>query len=153
MRLAEFLSPETIEDNLKARRGGEVLSELAGLLFRGGQVPEETDLVQILKNREELGSTGLGDGVAIPHVYLQNISTPQAAVGRSVEGVDFNAIDGRPVHIFFLLVTPETSKGDHLKALARISRLLRKPDFRSSLMKASGREEMQRIIVEEDEKE
>ncbi len=109
--------------------------------------------MQILKNREELGSTGLGDGVAIPHVYLQNISTPQAAVGRSVEGVDFNAIDGRPVHIFFLLVTPETSKGDHLKALARISRLLRKPDFRSSLMKASGREEMQRIIVEEDEKE
>jgi PTS system nitrogen regulatory IIA component len=91
--------------------------------------------------------------VAIPHVYLKNLSAPRVAVGRSVEGVDFSAIDGRPVHIFFLLVTPDISKGGHLKALARISRLLRKPDFRSTLMKAAGREEMQRIIVEEDEKE
>jgi PTS system nitrogen regulatory IIA component len=153
MKLSDFLSPETIESSLQARNGAEALAELAGLLFRAGHVPEDTDLVQILKNREELGSTGLGDGVAIPHVYLKSLSAPRVAVGRSVEGVDFNAIDGRPVHIFFLLVTPDISKGDHLKMLARISRLLRKPDLRRSLMGAAGSEEMQRIILEEDEEE
>jgi PTS system nitrogen regulatory IIA component len=153
MRLGPLLAVETIEDSLAADSGEAVLAELAALLFRAGHVPEGTELVRILQNREELGSTGLGDGVAIPHVYLKNISSPRIAVGRSREGIEFNAIDGRPVQLFFLLVTPETAKGDHLKALGRISRLLRREEFRESLMNAKGPEEILRITVEEDEQE
>ena len=153
MNLASFLTPESVEGGLESgdRRG--VLTELSSLLVKAGHVPEGTDLVTILENREELGSTGVGEGVAIPHVRLRNISSPRIAVGRSVGGVDFGAVDGRPVHLFFLTVSPESSAGDHLKALARISRLLKKPSVRQALMEAKGRREMYEIVVAEDGKE
>lgn len=153
MRLAPFLAEATVEEDLNARDTASVLEELSGLLFRAGYVPEGTELVRILQNREDLGSTGLGEGVAIPHVFLKNVDSPRIAVGRSKEGVDFGAIDGRPVHIFFLLVTPEAAKGEHLKALGRISRLLRNEGFRNAIMRAANGKEILRIIVEEDERE
>lgn len=152
MKLAPFLSLDTIDDNLQAGEGEEVLSSLSSLLIRTGHVPQGTDLVTILRNREELGSTGIGKGVAIPHVRLKNLAALRIAVGRSVEGVDFNAVDGQRVHFFFLIVAPESSRGDHLKVLAQVSRLLKKPGVRASLLKARGREEILSIIVSEDEK-
>jgi len=153
MKLVSLLSPETIEHSLggKDRRG--VLAELAELLRRAGQVPSDVDLLSILEEREALGSTGIGRGVAIPHVRVGGISSPRLAVGRSAEGIEFGAPDGQPVNLFFLLITPEDSTGEHLRALARISRLLKNAEVRRALLEAGGSREMLRIIEQEDEKE
>lgn len=153
MKLARYLSADTVEARLESSDRKGVLEELAAILKRTGGVPGDTDLVTILENREDLGSTGIGDGVAIPHVRLKNLGEPRMAVGRSVEGVDFHAIDNGKVHLFFLLLAPEDSTGEHLKALARISRLVKKSAFREALMKAKSREEMLKAIVAEDEQE
>jgi PTS system nitrogen regulatory IIA component len=153
MKLAPFLPAECVEANLKSVDGRGVLAELSELLIKARCVPEDTDLVTILMNREELGSTGLGEGVAIPHVRLKNISSLRVAVGRSVEGVDFNAADGRPVHFFFLVVSSESAAVDHLKVLAQISRFLKKTHTRKALLEAGGREEILEAIVAEDEEE
>ena len=153
MKLAPFLPVACVEENLESVDGRGVLAELAALLIKARCVPEGTDLVTILMNREELRSTGIGEGVAIPHVRLKNISSLRVAVGRSVRGVDFNAADGRPVHFFFLVVSSESAAADHLKALAQISRLLKKSHVRKALFEAGGREEMLEVIVAEDEEE
>ena len=153
MKLARYLSVDTVEARLESADRRGILEELAALVRRTGGVPPDTDLVTILENREDLGSTGIGDGVAIPHVRLKNLREPRMAVGRSVEGVDFHAIDGQRVHIFFLLLAPENSTGEHLKALARISRLIKKSPFREALLKARSSEEMLKAIVTEDEQE
>lgn len=153
MKLGQLLSLETIEDNLKSRDRRGVLEELGALILKGIQVHEETDLTTVLEKREELGSTGIGNGVAIPHVRLKGLPHLRMAVGRSVEGVEFNAIDGQPAHIFFLLVAPENSTGEHLKVLSKISRLVKKPEVRLALLEAEGREEILKIIVAENEQE
>jgi PTS system nitrogen regulatory IIA component len=153
MKIAPFLSADTVEARLDSvdRRG--VLEELTALLVRSGGIPGDVDLVTILENREDLGSTGLGKGAAIPHVRLKNLPEIRMAVGRSVEGVDFNAIDGKPVHLFFLLLAPENSAEGHLKTLARVSRFLKKPSFREALQGALDGEEMLKIIVKADEED
>jgi PTS system nitrogen regulatory IIA component len=153
MKIAPFLSADTVEARLEASDRRGVLEELASLVVRSGGISGDVDLATILENREDLGSTGLGKGVAIPHVRLQNLSELRMAVGRSVEGVDFNAIDGEPVHLFFLLLAPENSAEGHLKTLARISRLLKKPNFGESLRGARDSEEMLKIIVKADEED
>ncbi len=151
MKLATFLSPKTVEAGLRSADRRGVLEELTSLARRSGGIPEGTDLVTILENREDLGSTGIGGGVAIPHVRLRNLPGLKLAVGRSVEGVDFKAIDGEPVRLFFLLLAPEDSAGDHLKALAGISRLLKKTQVRDSLLEARDSAEMLEIIVAAEE--
>ncbi|MBM2837586.1 MAG: IIA-like nitrogen-regulatory protein PtsN [Deltaproteobacteria bacterium] len=105
-----------------------------------------------MAEREKLGSTGIGDGVAIPHGKLKDVKVMMAAFGRSSRGVDFQAIDGKPVHIFFMLVAPEEMAGPHLKALARISRLLKEPSRRKAFLEAKSREDIYRLISEGDEK-
>ncbi len=153
MKLAPLLTPQTIACNLQARDRRGVLAELSSLLQKAGRVDPDMDLVTILENREELGSTGIGGGLAIPHVRLKGIPSLQVALGRSVEGVDFGAVDGQPVHIFFLLLAPEEAAGDHLKALASISRLLKGPGVKEALLAAGSSERMLEIIEREDEKE
>jgi PTS system nitrogen regulatory IIA component len=153
MKIAPFLSADTVLARLESSDRRGVLEELASLVVRSGGISGDVDLVTILENREDLGSTGLGKGVAIPHVRLKNLSELRMAVGRSVGGVDFNAIDGKPVHLFFLLLAPENSAEGHLKTLARISRLLKKPSFRESLRGARDGEEMLKIIVKADEED
>jgi PTS system nitrogen regulatory IIA component len=101
-------------------------------------------------DREKLGSTGIGDGIAIPHGKIRDLGGVVASFGRSREGVDFESIDQKPTHLFFLLVAPENSAGMHLKALARISRLLKDPNFRKKLMGAGDKDELFQIISEED---
>jgi PTS system nitrogen regulatory IIA component len=108
--------------------------------------------VQALEDRERLNSTALGEGVAIPHGKLAGVKRVLAAFGRSSQGVDFSSLDGKPTHLFFLLVAPEDSAGAHLKALARISRLLKDQGFRAKLLRASDARELYRTIREEDEK-
>jgi PTS system nitrogen regulatory IIA component len=129
-----------------------VIREFAGILQATGRVTDAEALVRVLLERESLGSTGIGDGVAIPHGKLSFISNMVVAFGRSSRGVDFQSLDAKPVYLFFLLVTPDNKPGDHLKALARISRILKNPVLRENLKRTSDRQELKRLIYEEDSK-
>jgi PTS system nitrogen regulatory IIA component len=150
MRIIDILSKDSIVENLTSRSKKEVIQELVKALPKGRY--DSDKLVQILLEREKLGSTGIGDGVAIPHGKLGDIDKLMASFGRSKKGVDFDALDGSPTHLFFLLVAPENSAGIHLKALAKISRLFKDGQFRNALMSAKDKEEIYDIIKEEDEK-
>src|SRR5512136_1166940 len=148
--LTDDLQPAAIIPALSARDKDAVLAELAqNVVDRypelGGQ-----NLIQILNEREKLGSTGIGDGIAIPHGKLRQVSELVCAFGRSLDGVDFKSLDGRPVHLFFLLIAPENAASVHLKALARISRILRDPGVRTRLMAADGAAEIFQIFQEQD---
>ena len=152
MKIADILSEDVVLPALAGRNKEDVIQELAGIVARSHPDIDRTRLVHALEERERLNSTALGEGVAIPHGKLGGVSQVLAAFGRSPSGVDFSSLDGKPTHLFFLLVAPEDSAGAHLKALARISRLLKSPDFRSRLMRAADAHELFEIIREEDEK-
>ena len=150
MKIAEFLSPHAVVADLSARTKAEVLVELSKTLARAHPELNPERLVEVLQEREKLGSTGIGEGVAIPHGKLGGLPQLMASFGVSREGVEFEAIDGKPTHLFFALVAPENSAGIHLKALARISRLFKNPRFRQSILEATTSEEIYRLIAEED---
>lgn len=150
MRIAEFLSPEAVVADIQARDKQEVLRELSLALARTHPSLKGERLVEVLREREKLGSTGIGDGVAIPHGKLPGLTQLVAAFGVSRAGVDFEAIDGKPTHLFFALVAPENSAGVHLKALARISRLFKNPRFRASILEAPTAKDIHALIVQED---
>jgi PTS system nitrogen regulatory IIA component len=133
-----------------SKRG--VLEEMSAALASAETVLSSDRLLEILIAREELQSTGIGEGVAIPHGKVAGLERLVASFARSVKGVEFQSIDSQPTHLFFLLVVPEHSGGQHLKALARISRFFRDPDFREKLLRASDLDDIFRAIEEEDAK-
>ncbi|RKH43725.1 PTS sugar transporter subunit IIA [Corallococcus sicarius] len=150
MRIADFLSPQAVVADMQARTKAEVLRELSATLARAHPNLREERLVAVLQEREKLGSTGIGEGVAIPHGKLAGMDSLQAAFCVSRAGVDFEAIDGKPTHLFFALVAPENSAGVHLKALARISRLFKNPRFRAAILEAPTSSDIHALIVQED---
>jgi len=153
MRISDIMREEGILPNLISKDKHSVLKELSNLLVTTFKLKEDTEaLVKTLEAREELGSTGIGDGVAIPHGKLKSLNEEILVLGRSIEGIDFNSMDGKPVYLFFLLMGPEESVGVHLKALARLSRLLKNSEFRNSLMNAKTSREMLETIKIEDSK-
>jgi nitrogen PTS system EIIA component len=151
MRLSEILDENHILVDLKARDKKEVLEELSEVITGHDSSLEKSGLVKVLLERERLGSTGIGDGVAIPHGKFQGIDQPIISFGRSRRGLDFDSMDGAPAYLFFLLVAPENSASIHLKALARIAKILKNSSFRKTLMEASSREEIYRTIIQNDE--
>jgi PTS system nitrogen regulatory IIA component len=152
MKITDIIKQDLIVPDLQAKNKKGVIDELVEYLALREPAVDREELVRVLLEREKLGSTGINDGVAIPHGKLKNIDHLLALFGRSTGGIDFGALDGKPSHFFFLLVAPESSAGAHLKALARISRIAREVTFRESCMKARTREDLYRIIVREDEK-
>lgn len=150
MKIAEFLREELIVPDLASSDKEGVIGELCAALGRTQPGLEVRRLTEALLEREKLGSTGIGEGVAIPHGKLPGISGLLAAFGRSVQGVDFAAIDGKPTNLFFVLFAPENSAGIHLKALARISRLLKSPQFRRSILAAPDAAAIYKLIADED---
>jgi PTS system nitrogen regulatory IIA component len=150
MKISEILNKNLLIPNLQSKNKKGVLEELAGVLVAQGKLPDLEKVVEVLLDREKLGSTGIGDGIAIPHGKIRDLGEVVASFGRSREGVEFESIDQKPTHLFFLLVAPENSAGIHLKALARISRLLKDPNFRKRLMEAENEEGLFQIISEED---
>lgn len=152
MKIVDFVRPELVVANLTAHDKSGVLSELAA--FAAPLCPGLTpvQLTRVLNEREKLASTAIGEGVAIPHGKFNHLSKLIGCVGRAPEGVSFEAIDGRPTFLFFVLLAPENSTGLHLKALARISRLFKDSDFRSRLMQAKDAPGMFKIISDEDAK-
>ncbi|MGQ0644275.1 MAG: PTS sugar transporter subunit IIA [Elusimicrobiota bacterium] len=151
MRLIDLLQPESVTLDLKAQGKKEALSELSRLIAAGNRLSEPDKVVDILMERESLGSTGIGQGIAIPHGKTEAVKEQVAALGISKRGVDFDALDGESVYIVFLLIAPPDAAGNHLKALAKISRLLKDKFFRQALRDARSVEEVLKIIREEDE--
>ena len=154
MKLMDFLKEGAVACELKSVAKEGVVRELVGLLVRAGSIKEKdvTKLVRTLLDREALGSTGIGQGVAIPHGKTDCVTQLVGAVGISRTGLNFDSLDGESTHIFFLLVAPEDSAGPHLKALARISRLLKERHFRESLLAAKEEKALMRILQDEDQR-
>jgi PTS system nitrogen regulatory IIA component len=150
MRIMDFLSDKNITVDIKTKNKREVIEELVDLLVKSGEVSDKKKMVQILLEREDLGSTGIGQGIAIPHGKSDTAKELAAAFGISKSGVGFEALDGEPVYIFFLLVAPEGTAGAHLKALARISGLLKDKYFRRKLITAQSVQDVIEVIQEEE---
>lgn len=152
MKIVDLLNPAAIIADLGASEKDAVLEELAGAAIRIDEGLDRSEVVRVLQERERLGSTGIGDGVAIPHGKLRTIDHLLLSFGRSSRGVDFDSLDGKPAQLFFLLLAPEESVGVHLKTLARISKLLKSPAVRQRLLGAESGDDLYRIIGEEEER-
>ena len=150
MKISEILSKDSIVSDLKATDKIGVIDELATLIAPAVKT-EPAEITKVLTERESLGSTGIGGGIAIPHGKLSSVDEVSVGFGLSQSGVEYNSLDNKPVHIFFLLLTPENSTGSHLKVLAQISKLLKKDAFKSQLKKAKSVEEIYTLILEQDE--
>jgi len=151
MRLDQIFHIEFLKETLTSETKTEVIGELVNILIQGGKRIDPTKTADILIQREKLGTTGIGDGVAIPHGKISDLDEIIVAFGRSLKGVAFDSVDGKPVKLFFLLLAPENSAGQHLKVLAQISKMLKTPNFRKKLIEAKTKEELYRTIVEQDE--
>jgi nitrogen PTS system EIIA component len=152
MKITDILSPDLVISDLKGTTKPDVLNELAKALCLNYKEISLSNLMAVLAERERLGSTAIGDGIAIPHGKLRGVTKIIGAFGRHVEGVDFDSLDGGPSQLFFVLVAPEDSASLHLKALARVSRLLKEASFRENLLAAKDSDEIYRLIKEEDTK-
>lgn len=151
MRIADFLDYRAVDAHLGASNKQGVLRELVGLILRVAPGLDPNVLVETLQRRELLQSTGIGNGVAIPHGKVDGIDRIVACVGRSLEGVDFQSLDGQPTHLFFTLIVPESAQGAHLKALARLSRLLSDESFRQALLDAPDADALYTLLKQRDE--
>jgi len=150
MKILEVMSKEAILDDLKSQNKKGILEELVVPLASSTGLNSE-DLVRVLMEREQLGSTGIGGGIGIPHGKIKDLESLVLGFGLSRNGINFESIDGEPTHIFFVLITPEDSTGLHLKLLARISRILKNDHFKERLLNAADRDELFEIIKQEDE--
>jgi PTS system nitrogen regulatory IIA component len=151
MKLSDILKPELIIPNLKAQDKKGVLEELAQIVTQQEPSLSKGSLLQVLLERERLGSTGIGDGIALPHGKLKELDHLCISFGRSAGGLDFDSIDEKPAYVFFLLLAPENSAGVHLRALAKISRILKDGNFRRRLMGAQSGQEIYEMIIDKDE--
>jgi PTS system nitrogen regulatory IIA component len=152
MKIMDYLNEEWVIPDLKGTDKTSVLKELSSVLVNPCQMSSVEDLLQVLLDREKLGSTGIGEGIAIPHGRLKKLKKFFISFGRSLKGVDFDSIDRKPSQLFFLVMAPENSAVDNLKLLSRIVALLKEPSFKKRLMGAQSQKELFQIISEEDEK-
>ena len=150
MRIADVITKESILLDLKSTDKKGVLEELVEPVAPIAGTTHE-DIVKVLMDRERLGSTGIGDGIGIPHGKLKGIDSLILGFGLSRKGVDFDSMDGKPTHLFFVLITPENSTGLHLKLLARISKILKNDILKERLLGVTERKDVLDILKEEDE--
>ena len=152
MKITDFLDAARIIPNLKGKDKRAVLKETADWLASQDQSLDAQKLFETLLEREKISSTAIGEGVAIPHGKMPGLRKVSGIFARSSQGVDFDSVDGGVTYLFFVLIAPEDSAADHLKALARISRLLKDSSFRARLMEGKTREQIFNVIKEEDQK-
>lgn len=150
MRLIDVLGPESILPALRATRKADVIREIAAHIAGLPGNPDEGPIAEALLAREALGTTAIGEGVAVPHAKLDSINTITACLARSRRGVDFGAADKLPVHFFFVVLSPSVSAGEHLKLLARFSQIFKEPEFRVRLLGEETAEAMYQLIAERD---
>jgi PTS system nitrogen regulatory IIA component len=152
VRITDFLQPEAVLPDLAGRAAPEVLAELCRPVTAQHGL-DATRLLQTLLDREKLGSTSVGEGVAIPHGRLAGLPALTAVFGRAPAGVEFRAVDGKPVRLFLALFAPENVAGLYVKVLARVSRLFRSPAFREAILAAPDAAAILRLIEDEDARE
>lgn len=152
MKITDFLNVQTIIPALESREKKAALEEMAGWLASNHHHLDRKHVLDVLLEREKISTTAIGEGVAIPHGKLPGVERVLGIFARSPRGVDFASLDGAPTHLFFVLIAPENAAADHLKALARISRLLKDEDFRRRLMAGQSSQDLFAIISEEDDK-
>jgi len=151
MKILDILPKSAIIPELEGRSKRQVLEELIEAILRAKPELDRQRLMAVLLERERLGSTGIGDGIAIPHGKLKDLDQLMLSFGKSNLGVDFESMDGKPVHLLFLLVAPENCTGIHLRALARIARLLKPAPMRNRLIGVKTQDEIYAVIQQEDE--
>lgn len=152
MKIVDYLHEDCIITNLKSRDKKGALSELVKLLEKNGYVKDGEKILEVIMEREKLGSTGIGQGIAIPHAKTDQINDILCALGISQNGVDFESLDGEPVYLIFLVLAPTKSIGQHLKTLAKIARLLKDKVFRNTLRTCKTPQEVLKVIREDEEK-
>ena len=152
MKITDFLEKNCIIMGMKSRTKEEAIKELLMKLKENGYIKNEKEILEAVMEREKLGSTGIGQGIAVPHTKSDQIENLVAALGISKAGVDFDSLDGEPVNIIFLVLAPTKSVGLHLKALAKIARLLKDRVFRNALKDAKSPEEVIDLIKEDEQK-
>ncbi len=152
MRISEFLCKDAVTSDLKASTKAEVIAEMVSLLIEAGAIDKKSKakVIESLLAREALGSTAIGQGIAIPHAKSDAVSELVSALAVSKKGINFDSLDGEPAHIFFLLVAPVDSSGPHLKALARVSRLLKDKFIRDCIKATKTGKDILGIISQED---
>lgn len=152
MRIMDYIKEEGVISDLQATDKLSVLKELTRVLIKPYPSRLAEEIIQAVLNRERLGSTGIGEGVAIPHGQHKRLEDFIVSFGRSIKGVNFDSIDQKPTHLFFLVIGPENSEVNNLKLLSRVATLLKNTSFREQLMKAHSQRELFQLITEEDEK-
>ncbi len=154
MKLLDFITAEATLEDLQAADKGAAISELLDALVRAGRIAEEDkpSVLDALMKREELGSTGIGRGVAIPHTKHEAVSELVGVLGRSRAGLDFRSLDGEPAHLFFLIISPVDRPNEHLHALEEISFLVRDDSFSRFMKEASDKQALNDLLREADEK-
>jgi len=152
VKITDFLTAQTVIPTLASRDKNAALQEMAEGLVSYHRQLDKQKVLDVLLDREKISTTAIGEGVAIPHGKLPGVDGVMGMFARSPAGVDFASLDGGPTHLFFVLIAPENAAADHLKALARISRLLKDEAFRRRLMEGQTGQELFNIIAEEDEK-
>ena len=153
IRLSDYLRKDLIIYSLKGKKAADILKEFALLLYTRNLIKDKDKFLAELLEREELGSTAIDNGIAIPHCKLDEVERTFAAIGVSQKGVNFNSVDDKPTHLFFLLVSPHKSTEEHLSALAAISHIARREEAKRALMNAKSSDEIVEIIQEWEKKE
>ena len=151
MNLLDILSEKSTLVGLEGETKEDIITELVDLLEVGEVISDRDKVLEAVLEREKIMSTGIGDGIAIPHGKSEAVIKLAAALGTQRRGVDFEALDGEPAYVFFLLVSPANVSGPHIKALARISRLLKNDDFKKRLVSAATAAEIVAVIESEEE--
>jgi len=152
VKITDFLSPDAVISDLASKDKQSVLRELAEKFAAAHSALDSARVLEVLLEREKISTTAIGEGVAIPHGKLPDVKSVHAVFARSLSGIDFASLDGEPTCMFFALIAPEDGAADHLKALARISRILKDASFRQRLLKGESGKELFDIIAAEDQK-
>ncbi len=152
MKFADFVSIKAIRPNLQATSKEPIIAELVDALVEAGDIKtaDRDEIIRAIMKREELGSTGIGKGVAVPHTKNAQVEKLVGTVGVSVDGVDFESFDGQKAYLFFLLVSPPDRPGDHLRALENISRQVRNDTFCKFLRQSKAVEDIAQLLEESD---
>lgn len=150
MRIAELIRPDLIKLELESKRKPEIISEIVDMMVDAGSLSSAEPFLNSVLERESLGTTGIGKGIAIPHGKSDAIKSVTMCFARSQEGVDFEALDGNPVHLIVMLAAPLESNSEYLQALTKLSRFLRHKPFRESLLAAETKEDIIFLLTSED---
>ena len=151
LKISEYLKPEAIIMEIKAKEKIAAINELVAHMVKSKLVQDGKEFIKALAKRENLESTGIGDGIAIPHARTNAVKDLTLAFARSPKGIDFSSVDGKPSYIIFLIASPESKKSEYILALAKLSRLLRKHAVRDLLRNASEPKEIMDIIKQNEE--